>query len=96
MWSPWSRGFSLNPWVLEGVFRPRERFSYKTGPLDRGRVLQSVLECWSPGTGAPCRVGILSIGKDMARRPGSAGGVEILLLGWVAAFTVGALCRLEL
>lgn len=38
----------------------------------------------------------MSIGKDMARRPGSAGGVEILLLGWVAAFTVGALCRLEL
>lgn len=75
---------------------PRERFSYKTGPLDRGRVLQSVLECWSPGTSAPCRVVILSTGGDMAGRPDSAGGVEILLLGWDAAFSVGAMCRLEL
>lgn len=39
---------------------------------------------------------MLSAGEDTACEPGSADRVEMLLLGWGSAYSVGAMCRLEL
>lgn len=83
--SPYTPGF----W--KEFSAPRERFFIQNGAIGSLQGAAVVLECWSPGTGAPCRVGTLSSGEDMACRPGSAGGVEKLLLGWGAAFSVGAM-----
>lgn len=68
------------PGFWEEFSAPRESFVYKTQPLNHGRVPQTGLECWSPGTSAPCRVRMFSVGEDTACGPGFADGLEMLLL----------------